>query len=242
MPRRGELASGPTRTAPARRDRAEPPRPRAEERHARFLHFDAGMVTLYTWTTPNGRKPAILLAELEMPYELELVDLSRGVQKTPEYLAINPNGKIPALVDDGVTVFESGAILLYLAEKANELIPTTKEGRAEVLSWLFWQVGGQGPFFGQLHRFRDERPRDQKAYERFLDESRRLVWVLDRRLADREYVCGYYTIADIAIYPWMVVAEEAMPEALAGARHVRPWLARVGERPAVKLGMALQAA
>lgn len=200
------------------------------------------MLTLHTWTTPNGKKPAILLAELELPYELRLVDLKKGEQKSPGYLAINPNGKIPALIDDDITLFESGAILFHLAEKAGKLIPAGARSRAEVLSWLFWQVGGPGPFFGQLHHWKDQTPRDESAYRYFLDEARRLAGVLDGKLANGDYVAGSYSIADIAIYPWFAAAAEKMPEALEGTTHVRPWLERVGNRPAVKLGMELKTA
>jgi len=200
------------------------------------------MIKLYTWTTPNGRKPAILLAELGLPYELKLVDLSKREQKQPDYLAINPNGKIPALIDDDVTWFESGAILLHLAEKTQQFIPTAPQARAEVLSWLFWQVGGPGPFFGQVHHFQDEKPVDEKAYRHFLEESRRLAGVLDEQLKAREYVCGSYSIADIAVYPWFAAAREKMPEILTATSHLGPWLDRMAARPAVKLGMALESA
>jgi GSH-dependent disulfide-bond oxidoreductase len=198
------------------------------------------MITLYTWTTPNGKKPAILLAELDLRYELRRIDISKGEQKKPDFLEINPNGKIPALIDDGIVVFESGAILLHLAEKSGTLLPTTSQGRAEVLSWLFWQVGGPGPFFGQVHHFKDETPRDEGAYAHFVGEAKRLASVLDGPLAHREYVCDEYSIADIAIYPWFAAAAERMPEIIEDTKFVRRWLARMEERPAVRLGMALQ--
>jgi GSH-dependent disulfide-bond oxidoreductase len=197
------------------------------------------MLTLHTWTTPNGRKPAIMLAELGLDYQLKRVDLRQGEQKKSKYLSINPNGKIPALTDDEVVVFESGAILLYLAEKTGRLLPTSPRAKAEVLSWLFWQVGGPGPFFGQVHHFRDEEPREERAYAHFVEEARRLASVLDGPLAIREYVSGFYSIADIAIYPWFAAASENMPEILADTKHVRPWLARMAARPAVRMGMAL---
>jgi GST-like protein len=200
------------------------------------------MITLYSWYTPNGKKPAILLAELGLPYELKRVDLSKLEQKRDDYLAINPNGKIPALSDGPLTIFESGAILLHLAEKTNQLIPSTARGRAEVLSWLFWQVGGPGPFFGQVHHFRDDKPHDERAYQHFVAESQRLAHVLDRRLEAREYVCDEYSIADIALYPWFVAAAANMPEIVEGCGHLPPWLERMAARPAVKLGMALKQA
>ena len=198
------------------------------------------MLTLHTWTTPNGKKPAIMLAELELRCDLRLVDIGKGAQKSPEYLRINPNGKIPALVDDDVTIFESGAILLHLADKTKRLIPQSPDGRAEVLSWLFWQVGGPGPTFGQLHKFQAEQPRDEKVYGHFLEEAKRLTTVLDNRLANREYICRDYSIADIASYPWFVAAKEGMPDVLMDTKNVTGWLARMSERPAVKRGMALE--
>lgn len=200
------------------------------------------MLTLHTWTTPNGRKPAILLAELNLPYQLVRVDITKDEQKDPSYLAINPNGKIPTLVDDGFAVFESGAILTYLAEKHGALLPKDTRGRAEVLAWVFWQVGGPGPFFGQLHHFKDEEPREEKAYEHFLEEAKRLASVLDGRMAGRTWVCDAYSIADIAIYPWFQAASELMPEALEGTKNLASWMKRMEERPAVQLGMKLEQA
>ena len=198
------------------------------------------MRTLYTWTTPNGFKPAILLAELGLPYELRRVDLSKREQKSAAYLSINPNGKIPALVDDDVTVFESGAILQHLAEKHGRFLPASPKARARVLSWLYWQVGGIGPMFGQLHHFADEKPRNDGAYAHFLDEARRLASVLDGQLRGRDFVCDEYSIADVSTYPWVAGAAELMPEALEGALEVRRWLERIGKRPAVIAGMKLE--
>jgi GST-like protein len=204
------------------------------------------MLDLYTWRTPNGRKVPILLAELDWSYELHLVDLGKNEQKAPGYLAINPNGKIPALVDrDGargerVVVFESGAILEYLADKSGRLLPRAGAARAEVLSWLYWQVGGPGPFFGQMLAFARQTPRGEGAFAKFRDESRRLAQVLDGRLRDRPYVAGDYSIADIACYPWFAAIAEHGAEALAGAAPVRRWMERMEERPAVRSGMALE--
>jgi GST-like protein len=201
------------------------------------------MLDLYTWRTPNGRKVPILLAELDLPYELHLVDLSKGEQKTPEFLARNPNGKIPALVDrdgpDGepVTVFESGAILEYLVERTGRLLPTSARERADVKSWLYWQVGAVGPMFGQLASFARETPRNEKAFTKFLEESKRLTGVLDGQLRDREWIAGGYSIADIAAYPWFAVAASNLPEVLEGADHVKAWIERMAARPAVKKGM-----
>lgn len=198
------------------------------------------MITLYTWTTPNGQKPAILLAELGLSYVLSKVDLEKKEQKEPSYLAINPNGKIPALVDENIVVFESGAILLYLADREKRFIPPDPNGRAEVLSWLFWQVGGPGPFFGQLHHFADETPREEKAYTHFFEEAKRLASVLDRHLGGRRFIYGDYSIADIANYTWFRGAAELMPDVLNGQQNVREWLARIEARPAVKRGMELK--
>jgi GSH-dependent disulfide-bond oxidoreductase len=202
---------------------------------------------LYTWHTPNGRKPAILLAELGIPCVTHLVDIDKGEQREPEYLAINPNGKIPALIDHDpilgrVIVFESGAILQYLAEKYQRFLPPLIGARrAEVLSWLFWQAGGPGPIFGQLGQFTKQAPKDPHAIAHFLDESRRLIDVLNRRLIDRDFVAAeQYSIADIALYPWLDTVREHFPSLLFGAEEVIGWLDRVGARPAVKLGMKLQ--
>jgi GSH-dependent disulfide-bond oxidoreductase len=201
------------------------------------------MLDLYTWRTPNGKKAPILLAELGWAYEVHLVNLGQGEQRKAEYLAINPNGKIPALVDSEgtngelVVVFESGAILEYLADKAGRFLPKEQPGRSEVLSWAYWQVGGPGPFFGQLLAFAREKPRNQHAYDKFFAESQRLVRVLDGRLRDREWVAGSYSIADIMNYPWFASLAEAEPTVLDGADHVKRWIAAMAARPAVQTGM-----
>ena len=201
------------------------------------------MLDLYTWRTPNGRKVPILLAELELPYQLHLIDLSQKQQKTADYLKINPNGKIPALIDrDGgeeLRLFESGAILQYLAEKHGRFLPRTTAERVEAMAWLFWQVGGPGPMFGQLGQFAMETPRNEAAFDKFFAEAKRLVGVLDGRLRDRPYVAGDYSIADIANYPWFVAMAERQPLALEGAEHVAAWMARLALRPAVMTGMAV---
>jgi GST-like protein len=202
------------------------------------------MLDLYTWPTPNGKKVPILLNELEWPYELHLVNLGRNEQKRREYLAINPNGKIPALVDtEGtggglVVVFESGAILQYLAEKSGRFLPTEQPARAEALSWVFWQVGGPGPFFGQMISFGREEPRNEAAFQKFFDESKRLVGVLEARLRDREWIAGRYSIADMMNYPWFAAALEFQPRVLEGALHVKRWMDAMMARPAVQKGMA----
>jgi GST-like protein len=201
------------------------------------------MLDLYTWHTPNGKKAPILLAELDWPYEAHLVNLGQNEQKRGEYLAINPNGKIPALVDtEGangnlVVVFESGAILQYLADKAGSFLPAEGPGRAEVLSWVYWQVGGPGPFFGQMIAFGREEPRNEPAFQKFFDESKRLVGVLDARLRDREWIAGRYSIADMMNYPWFAAALDAQPRAIEGAVHVKRWMNAMAARPAVQKGM-----
>jgi GST-like protein len=202
------------------------------------------MLDLYTWHTPNGKKVPILLAELGWSYELHLVDLGRNEQKQPAYLAINPNGKIPALVDtereDGglVVVFESSAILEYLADKSGQFLPREQPGRSEVLSWTHWQVGGPGPFFSQLVAFGAETPRNEPAFAKFFDESRRLVHVLEGRLRDREWIAGAYSIADMINYPWFASVAENQLAVLEGADAVKRWMARMAARPAVQKGMS----
>ena len=171
---------------------------------------DRAMLDLYTWHTPKRgkKKVPILLAELGWPYDLHLVNLGANDQKKPAYLAINPNGKFgPGANTEGangelVVVFESGAILQYLANKAGKFLPKEEPGRSEVLSWVYWQVGGPGPFFGQMIAFGQQQPRDVGAFEKFFVESKRLAGVLDVRLRDRHWVAGDYSIADIASYPW----------------------------------------
>ncbi|XXX71923.1 glutathione S-transferase N-terminal domain-containing protein [Sorangium sp. So ce134] len=203
------------------------------------------MIDLYTSTTPNGRKATIMLEELGVPYTVHHLDLSKGEQKTPEFLAINPNGKIPALVDDDgthgkVTVFESGAILIYLAEREGKLLPKEGPARYEALAWLMFQMGGVGPMFGQAGFFKHAKEQVPLAIDRYFGEARRLLEVLEGRLAQASYLAGEYSIADIATYPW--VASGTAYLGLETGPHVSAWLARVGERPAVKRGMQIPAA
>ena len=201
------------------------------------------MIDFYTWGTPNGRKVSILLEETGLPYRVHPVDISQGQQHDPAYLAINPNGKIPALVDsDGpgdkpITVFESGAIMIYLAEKTGTFLPA--EARYEVLQWLLWQMGGFGPILGQTHYFRRmAKEQVPHAIERFTAETRRLYGVLERRLAEAEYVAGPYSIADMALYPWATRHEWQMID-LADFPHVKRWYDALSARPAVQKGMAV---
>lgn len=206
------------------------------------------MLELHTWTTPNGKKPAILLAELNLTYELHLVDISQGEQKRPAFLELSPNGKIPALVDTDpvfgrITLFESGAILQYIAEKYGRFLPhALGYRRAEVLTWLFWQVGGPGPFFGQLHKFDMDKPRDELAHGRFEAEAKRLIGVLDRQLQDREFIADEYSIADMACFPWFDGLLGMHKELFDGALNVKAWHDRMAARPAVKRGMNLEGA
>jgi GST-like protein len=208
------------------------------------------MITLYTWTTPNGRKIPIMLEELGIPYTIETVNIGEGEQFKPEFLAISPNNKIPAIVDtdaDGrtVAVFESGAILTYLAEKTGRLLPASGPERYKVLEWLHWQIGGLGPMFGQLGFFElRAKEKSELASKHFLDEAERLLGVMDRQLAHHSWLAGAeYSIADIAAYPWVMAATEKMRSVLGNQleslHNVQRWLALVGARPAVQRGMAL---
>ncbi len=199
---------------------------------------------LYTFTTPNGWKASIMLEEIGLPYEVKLVHLGHGEQKQPAFLAINPNGKIPALVDPeaGVTVFESGAILIYLAEKSGKLLAPSGQARASALEWLMFQMSAVGPNMGQLDHFvRTATEKLPYAIKRFSDEVLRIFEVLDRRLGEAEYLAGEYSIADIATWPWIALGivrlEAAQP--LPPLPNLRRWILTVGERPAVKRGMAV---
>ena len=199
------------------------------------------MIDLYTWTTPNGRKVSIALEEMGLEYAIHPVNIGADEQFHPDFLKISPNNKIPAIVDrdTGTSVFESGAILQYLAEKSGAFLPTSGAERAKVLEWLAWQVGGFGPMLGQLGhftRFTDETV--PYAIKRFTEESVRLYGVLDRRLGETEFVGGDYSIADMAIYPWSAAAYEAL-KGIAGldAPNVERWHATIEARPAVINGM-----
>ncbi|MDQ4086980.1 MAG: glutathione S-transferase N-terminal domain-containing protein [Pseudomonadota bacterium] len=198
------------------------------------------MIDLYTAATPNGHKVSITLEELEIPYALRVLDLSAGEQKQDWFLAINPNGRIPAIVDRGngdFAVFESGAIMLYLAERAGRLIPAEEKGRSRVVQWLMFQMGGLGPMMGQANVFTRYFPEKlQPAIDRYLRESRRLLEVLDRRLADNEYLAGDYSIADIANFAWARI--HAWPGVdVTGLDNLQRWLAAIEARPAVQRGL-----
>ena len=197
------------------------------------------MIDLYYWPTPNGYKITIFLEETAMPYKIIPVDIGKGEQFRPEFLAISPNNRMPAIVDHTPTesgaplsVFESGAILLYLADKSEQFIARDLRGRIEVLQWLFWQVGGLGPMAGQNHHFSRFAPEKiPYAIERYTKETNRLYGVLNKRLADREFVAGAYSIADMAIYPW-IVPHEAQGQNLADFPHVQRWFNAIKNRPA----------
>jgi GST-like protein len=199
------------------------------------------MIDLYTWTTPNGRKIPVMLEEVGLPYTVHPVNIGAGDQRTPEFLAKNPNGKIPAIVDsDGpTTVFESGAILIYLAEKTGKLLAPSGPERYVALEWLMFQMSAVGPMFGQFGHFTMAAPEKVPyAIDRYRNESFRIMEVLDKRLADRDYLAGAYSIADIATYPWVSAMIERLPKDHV-FESVARWSARVGERPAVQKGMKI---
>jgi len=164
------------------------------------------MIDLYTFTTPNGRKASIMLEEVELPYTVHKIDITKDDQFTPEFVAINPNSKIPAIADHetGITMFESGAILIYLAEKTGKLMPTEPKKRYQVLEWLMFQMAGVGPMFGQLNHFKKFAPEKiPYAIARYEKETLRLYSVLDQQLATNEFICEDYSIVDIATFPWV---------------------------------------
>ncbi len=205
------------------------------------------MIDAYYATTPNGRKLLLFLAEVPLPHRLVRVRLGQGEQFRPEFLAISPNNKIPAIVDhepmDGgppLSMFESGAILLYLAEKSGQLLPRDRRARSVVTQWLFWQVGGLGPMSGQLEHFHVyARENVPYALERYSKETRRLYGVLDRHLAQHEFIADEYSVADVASYPWVAV-HEAIGQSLDDFPHVRRWFETIAARPAVARAYAVE--
>ncbi len=201
------------------------------------------MIDLYTYPTPNGRKPAILLEELGMPYTVKTVDITAGEQFSPEFVALNPNSKIPVIVDreTGTTVFESGAILIYLADKAgSELWPTDPAKRLSVLQWLMFQMGNVGPMMGQHGHFKRSAPDNEYGVKRYRTETLRLFSVMDSQLQQREFLAGdFYSIADIATYPWVMVYD-FQGLTLDEHPHLKRWTETLGQRPAVQAGMALK--
>ena len=201
------------------------------------------MIELHTWSTPNGRKVSIMLEELGLPYSVHPVNIGKDEQFRPEFLAISPNNKIPAIVDpDGpggkrFALFESGAILIYLGEKTERLIPTDPATRYAALQWLMFQMGGLGPMLGQTHHFLRAAPEPVPyAIKRYKDETRRLYGVLDKRLAEAEHLAGEYSIADVASYPWVARHEWHQIE-LGDFPNVKRWYDAIGARPAVQRGM-----
>jgi len=202
------------------------------------------MIELYSFPTPNGHKVSIALEELQIPYRIIPVNIARGEQFAPEFLAISPNNRIPAIVDtepgDGngpLSVFESGAILLYLAEKTGRLLPTAPRQRYEVIQWLMWQMAGLGPMLGQAHHFRNYAPEPiDYAIERYTQEAARLYRVLDKRLADRTFLADEYSVADIACFPW-VSFHDHHGQALEDFPNVKRWHERIAARDEVQRGL-----
>ncbi|OGA08712.1 MAG: glutathione S-transferase [Betaproteobacteria bacterium RIFCSPLOWO2_02_64_14] len=205
------------------------------------------MIDLHTWTTPNGRKVSIMLEEIGLPYNVHPINIGKGEQFTPEFIALNPNSKIPAIVDpegpDGgpIAMMESGAILIYLAGKTGRLLPEAARGRYVALQWLMFQMGGVGPIFGQVHHFlRAAKEPVPYAIERYTKETQRLYGVLDGRLKDHEFLADEYSIADIATYPW-VARYEWHKTNLGDYPHVKRWFDAISARPAVQRGMKVPA-
>ena len=200
------------------------------------------MIELYTAPTPNGYKVSIMLEETGLPYSVHAIDLGKGEQKTPEFLAMNPNGRIPVIVDhdnDEFVVFESGAILIYLAEKSGQLLPQETKARSRVLQWLMFQMSGIGPMMGQANVFYRYFPeRIPAAIQRYQHEGRRLLSVLDRQLQGRDYICDDYSIADIATWPWAVIHEWSGID-IGGLHDLQAWLERMAKRPAVARGRTI---
>ena len=221
------------------------------------------MIDLYTWKTPNGRKPAIMLEEVGLAYTLKPIDIGAGDQQKPDFLAISPNGKIPAIVDHDaaagahelfeshagktpLALFESGAILIYLADKSGQLLAASGAARYDAVAWLSWQLGGLGPMLGQLGFFFRQKERNEPALARYAAEAGRLLHVLETRLGQSAYLAGdAYSIADIACYPWVAAAgtmlNEALPEDARGLPATKNWLEAISTRPAVQRGMAILA-
>ncbi len=204
------------------------------------------MIDLYYWTTPNGHKITMFLEETGLPYTVRSVNISAGEQFEPAFLAISPNNKIPAIVDDApadggapLSVFESGAILQYLAEKTGRFLPTDLRARIEVMEWLFWQMGGLGPMLGQNHHFVQYAPEPLPyAIERYVKEAERLYGVLNERLADRQFIAGEYSIADMACYPWIVPHRRQRVD-IETYPNVKRWFETIEARPATQRAYAI---
>ncbi len=196
------------------------------------------MIDLYTWSTPNGRKASIMLEEVGLPYEVHAVDITKGEQHEPDFLRISPGNRIPAIVDhdNGASMMQSGAILLYLAEKTGMLMPSADAARWQVMEWLMWQMGDQGPMLGQAHHFlRFNQGKAPYAETRYHEIAERLYGVLDRRLAQRAYIVDDYSVADIATWPWISRFEWHQVD-IDGFPNVRRWYTEIAARPAVQAG------
>jgi GST-like protein len=196
------------------------------------------MIDLYTWSTPNGRKVSIMLEEVGLPYTVHAVDISKDEQFKPEFLKISPNNRIPAIVDrdNDLPLFESGAILMYLAEKTGQLMPKNERARWHTVQWLMWQMGGIGPMLGQIHHFlRAAKGKAPYADERYVKEGKRLYGVLDRQLQRSEYLAGAYSIADIATWPWISRYEWQTID-MNEFPNVLRWYKAIAARPAVERG------
>jgi len=203
------------------------------------------LIDLYTWSTPNGRKISIMLEECALPYRVHAIDIGRGAQFTPEFVAISPNSKIPAIVDQEgpegkpLALFESGAILLYLSWKTDKFLPRGIVEQFEVIQWLMFQMGGVGPMFGQTHHFLRSAPEPVPyAIERYSKETRRLYGVLNKRLEGREFLGSEYSVADIATYPWVARYDWHKVD-LNDFPAVKSWFERIGGRPPVQAGMSV---
>jgi GST-like protein len=203
------------------------------------------MIDFYYWLTPNGWKVSIMFEEADLAYDVRPVHIGKGEQFKPEFLAISPNNRIPAIVDhdsatgDDLAIFESGAILVYLAEKSGSFLPAEMHRRFDVLQWLFWQTGGLGPMAGQLGHFVNYAgATSDYAVERYSNEYDRLLGVMDRRLADREYLAGEYSIADMAAWPW-VRSHKRLQQPLDNFVNLQRWFGAIAARPAVKKGVNL---
>jgi len=201
------------------------------------------MIDLYSWPTPNGHKIHIMLEEIALPYQVHAIDIDAGDQFKPEFLAISPNNKMPAIVDSEgpggkpISIFESGAILLYLAEKTGKLLPKDARGRYEVIQWLMFQMASVGPMLGQDHHFRAYAPEKiQYAIDRYTKEAGRLYSIIDRRLAHHPFIAGDYSIADIAIFPWLR-AWERQGVNIMDYSHLKRWFDGIAARPAVQRGV-----
>ncbi len=199
------------------------------------------MIDLYTWTTPNGRKASIMLEEVGLPYKAHAIDISKDEQFAPAFLKVAPNNRIPAIVDNdtGMSLMESGAILIYLADKTGKFLPKSGQERYKVIEWLMWQMGGPGPMLGQVHHFVKYNPgKSPYAEERYLKEANRLYKVLNTQLEGKDFICGEYSIADIATWPW-ISRFEWQTINLDQYPNVKRWYLKVAARPAVQKGYAV---